>query len=498
MNSIIFFIIFFNFNLFLTQIAYSQEITSPQKTSSQSERVYRLIKKSIAQNKRGETKALIAYLKTLVNTANGPVEFKDLDQLEAEVDTLGKKDLYEKGFLEKNIVSSPTLDIKQTGLKIYKPENEEGFLVKKAVSSPTLDIKQTGLRIYKPDTYYNGYTLFAHRSLHLRGTNKILPIYLIDMKGDIVYQWMVDGDTVLARLKPNGNLVYISGGFIREIDPQGKPVWDYNGRIDHTFQILEDGNVIIARVEASGANCDKMPQNEGCILNSRVEIISPAKKVLWQWKSEEHKEEVEQLIGSPIIINNNEPLIGINACDILKDNPLAKKDKRFSKRNILTCFFSVHLVAIIDYSTKKIVWSWPLGKRISIQCPHAATMLENGNILLFDNGSSARNWSRIIELNPLTKEIVWEYHGDPKESFCSPTMSNAQRLPNGNTLICVATKNRIFEVTPEGEIVWDFISTFNKIAGTELIYQATRYSPEYVEPLLKQLNNPRSYNDNNK
>ncbi|MDD5356212.1 MAG: arylsulfotransferase family protein [Candidatus Omnitrophica bacterium] len=174
-----------------------------------------------------------------------------------------------------------------------------------------------------------------------------------------------------------------------------------------------------------------------------------------------------------------------NSCEMLQDNPLAKKDRRFREGNILCCFNALQMLGIIDYATKEVVWAWPRNKGI-IQSPHAPVMLDNGNILIFDNGAE-RGWSRVIELDPLAKKIVWEYHGEPKESFYSPTMSNAERLPNGNTLICEGAKNRIFEITPRGEIVWDFISTFNKTAGTECIYRAFRYSPEYVKPLLEQI-----------
>ena len=73
-----------------------------------------------------------------------------------------------------------------------------------------------------------------------------------------------------------------------------------------------------------------------------------------------------------------------------------------------------------------------------------------------------------LEINPLTKQIVWEYkqpklskdlNGDGKilgneKLFFSNLMSGAQRLPNGNTLITEADVGRIFEVTNSGEVVW--------------------------------------------
>ncbi len=51
-------------------------------------------------------------------------------------------------------------------------------------------------------------------------------------------------------------------------------------------------------------------------------------------------------------------------------------------------------------------------------------------------------------------EPAWSY-SDP-DTFFSAFISGAQRLPNGNTLICSGVAGRIFEVTRAGEIVWDY------------------------------------------
>src|SRR5215471_16408348 len=83
---------------------------------------------------------------------------------------------------------------------------------------------------------------------------------------------------------------------------------------------------------------------------------------------------------------------------------------------------------------------------------HAPVPLPNGNILIFDNGPTCLDqtfpFSRVIEVNPATKEIVWEYHDAFPPSFYSDRISNAQRLPNGNTLIKEGQFGRFFEVTP--------------------------------------------------
>ena len=61
--------------------------------------------------------------------------------------------------------------------------------------------------------------------------------------------------------------------------------------------------------------------------------------------------------------------------------------------------------------------------------------------------------------------------------FYSPFISGAQRLPNGNTLICSGVKGRLFEVTRDGEIVWEYMSPYFRTRAfgeTSLVFRAYR------------------------
>ena len=112
------------------------------------------------------------------------------------------------------------------------------------------------------------------------------------------------------------------------------------------------------------------------------------------------------------------------------------------------------------------------------------TMLPNGHILIYDNGNQLKR-TRILELDPLTQKIVWEYVADPPTSFYSPTRGSSQRLPNGNTFIAESDSGRLFEVTPTGEIVWEFMNPDIQANGRRMpLYRAIRYSRELVEELV--------------
>jgi hypothetical protein len=56
------------------------------------------------------------------------------------------------------------------------------------------------------------------------------------------------------------------------------------------------------------------------------------------------------------------------------------------------------------------------------------------------------------------EKAVWSYESPKKTDFYAPFISGAQRLPNGNTLICSGTNGTVFEVTPKGETVWKYVN----------------------------------------
>ena len=79
--------------------------------------------------------------------------------------------------------------------------------------------------------------------------------------------------------------------------------------------------------------------------------------------------------------------------------------------------------------------------------------------------------------------LDWTYEGTPKERFFTKGSGVAQRLPNQNTLITETDYGRAFEVTPEGEIVWQFFNPFRAGPGNTRVaslFALVRVPPEYV------------------
>ncbi|MCD6284801.1 MAG: aryl-sulfate sulfotransferase [Anaerolineae bacterium] len=355
-----------------------------------------------------------------------------------------------------------------------------------------------GVKILDSGKCYDGYTLFCHSyedpTTAASGEGHI---YLIDMEGRVQHEWRTQtAQQSFCRLLPNGNLLYptrdrsrLEAAGLRELDPDSNVVWYYHCRIDHDCQVLENGNLMLHTIT------DRMVPALGVGLkrNPYMLEITRDKELVWEWRGEEHLDELEALLPTDgwahFLERIQDPFAfdwaHNNTCQIIPPNATAEKEKaaggpvRFKPGNIVFSYRSVDIIGVIERETGQIVWAWGPGELDGQHKPH---MLPNGNLLIFDNGT-LRGYSRVIELNPLTEEIVWEYVAEPKESFCSRYISGAQRLPNGNTLICEGASCHLFEVTPDKEVVWDYVSPF-KEEGALAVYRCLRYAPEDVEALL--------------
>ena len=142
---------------------------------------------------------------------------------------------------------------------------------------------------------------------------------------------------------------------------------------------------------------------------------------------------------------------------------------------------NVNQIVILEPETYRILWSWGQGE---LEWPHHPTMLPSGRILVFDNGVR-RGYSRVVELDPLSKRIVWEYRADPLETFNTQARGAAQRLPGGNTLITESDRGRVFEVNPAGEIVWTWLNPAQKKGHRQTVYRMIRLPGTLIEPLRR-------------
>ena len=156
--------------------------------------------------------------------------------------------------------------------------------------------------------------------------------------------------------------------------------------------------------------------------------------------------------------------------------------------DLMVCSFGCDNLFIIDRNSGDIKWRWGKG---FISMPHNPTLLDNGNILVLNNNRYNVDYfppegSRIIEVNPKTNEIEWEYRPENPVDFVTTYIGGCERLPNGNTLICEGGMGRFLEVNTMGEIVWEYIVPFYNHRDTlspyglsNCTFRCHRYDPDY-------------------
>ncbi len=333
-----------------------------------------------------------------------------------------------------------------------------------------------------------GYTLFSTYNRD---------VWLIDMEGYIVHRWKMPYTPGAHQwLLPNGNLLFAGmlqnheelglpiemaaiGGVLLEVDWDSNLVWKaYAPYQNHDIHPLENGHVLyhsynpkgILPKETASRMRGGMPgtEFEENVWGDMVHEINRNGEILWEWKACEH---LDPVLDASCRLESRTLWPYINSLWMCRDGSL------------LISLRAPNEIIRIDYTTGEIINRYG---RDMITHQHDARELENGNILIFDNGCHRReyrpNFSRVIEIDPDTGNIVWEYRADPPWDFFSPVCGGSERLNNGNTVICDSWSGRIFEVNREGELVWEYISPFRgSIVGmdTTMMWRAHRYPADY-------------------
>ncbi|KAL2208185.1 hypothetical protein CC79DRAFT_1333977 [Sarocladium strictum] len=279
-----------------------------------------------------------------------------------------------------------------------------------------------------------------------------------------------------------------------ELDPSGKVVRQYTDPLGHHDQYhYGDGRMLYTSLEAlspedSSKVLGGVPGTEidGITYADTINEVDADGKLTWQWKVSERLPRDEFPL-QPHYTREHYPLI--NSVVPMRDG-----------KHILASMRSVSAVVIIERATGDIVWK--VGRNVLAQ-QHNATELENGNILVFDNGAfregESITFTRAVELDRVSGKVVWEYRDRSQmHNFFTPFMGSAQRLANGNTLLCESAFGRLFEVTRDGYICWEFVNPHfaeypDKVTAaifpgeSNALFRAYRYSLEEIPWLRGKL-----------
>jgi hypothetical protein len=329
--------------------------------------------------------------------------------------------------------------------------------------------------------------------------------YLLDMDGQIVHRWYyLDLRVFYARLLPNGNLLAVgnhpdvmptitpaearglplnqrarsmggNGSQLVEFNWDGERVWSYaNECIHHDFVRLANGNTIMPQWVEMPEDVDRLVQGglreprskrPKLISDDYIEIDPTGKEV-----RRVHLWELLDPRRDPIcVLEERNEWTHTNSLDLnVADNTLLFSCRDNSR------------VGIIDWSDGSLKWKYGAPE---IFHQHHASWLPNGNVQVFDNGMHRHGnpYSRVVEVDSKDSSITWQYAAKPQQQFFSGHISGAERQPNGNVLVCEGTAGRVFEITPQGEVVWEWISPFVTIRQGEprtWIFRAHRYGPD--------------------
>lgn len=361
------------------------------------------------------------------------------------------------------------------------------------VSDESYDESESGVVHGIPQLMQPGYNLYTNRYA--------CSAVLMDNRGKELRRWERPDDRSWSNLQvlPDGDLLIIgqessdeNTGAIDEhryllrLAFDGEERWQTKVNAHHDCEVTPDGQVAVLsfrrRPHPNG--------EEGLQLREdTVELLDLDGKRLEERSLYEILQSNPELLEIQDVAPSEKDglryvdLIHANSVEFLVQPEGVPKNELFAPGNVLVSTRHQDAVIIFNWETSELVWAWGRGEILG---PHDATLLDNGHFLIFDNGLG-RGWSRVIELDPTTKEIVWEYRAKPQESFYTASRGSNQRLANGNTLVAESDSARAFEVTPQGKLVWAWINP-ERNANNKLvtIVRMKRLPKAFIDPFLSR------------
>jgi len=388
------------------------------------------------------------------------------------------------------------------------------------------EFRQRGLT-HSDSNFSGGYTLVTP----IGGKNS----YLIDEEGCVVHKWHVEGfQPMYGHLLPNANLLvrgqplvdtgtgtmeptWRTADILLELDWNGNIIWRWeNPAFHHDMCRHPNGNTLaivwdlcdmeIARKVKGGYPSDQSarlwadpkhakfflgglgvggrPHHLKGPLSDAIVEVSPSGDVIHSWRAWENCDHETDYIC---------PL------EFPKEWTHCNSVKYIFDGKVLISFRETSVVMLIDWPDGNVLWKW--GRDV-ISHQHDVTMTPEGNILIFDNGTHhpITPRSRVVEVDMETNKIVWQYNPSVVFSFFSGHIGGCERLPNGNTLICEGQSGRVFEVTWDCKVCWEWISPFihpYKTVYASMLFRAHRYAADGPELQGRQMDRSK-YEDLNR
>jgi hypothetical protein len=319
------------------------------------------------------------------------------------------------------------------------------------------------VRALSPELMQPGLTLLSIEDPDYIG--EFSALLAVDEEGRPV--WMVGDERFLVitdfDILPWGTLLVMTGSGMEEVTPGGERLWHYEARLLHHDIDPTPWGTIMAIV-GYGETIGGMLLSADALL----ELDPGTRAELGAWPL---REAVAPYEFCPICFWGDDYFYGrdwthANAIEFDPD----MEHLYLSVRNL-------NRVYKLSVSTGRTVWVLGDGGDFGqglFSHQHEPQILDDGHLLLFDNGlhrPGRETFSRVVEIE-LDEEarlarIVWEYREKP--DFYTSIGGDADRLPNGNTLITDSMNGRVIEISPLGDLVWEY-----RLGFPYRIYKAVR------------------------
>lgn len=420
-----------------------------------------------------------------------------------------------------------------------------------------------GVFINKPEAF-DGYTLFTPENsketfLIDNCGEKVHSWISRYVPGNACYL-MEDGTLLRLGRPPKGSG---EDGNVEMIDWNGNVIWEYApnqnyGLHHHDMELLPNGNILLivrdaikkAEVIAAGGSTTRAIIFSEQILEVKPNIITGATTVVWHWRAWDHIiQDVDPTKPNYGVISEHPERIDVNYKDLNNADWLHMNGVDYNEEfdQIIMSVRGFSELWIIDHSTTTdeasgsvegvygkggdLLYRWGnpqtydqgtsfdqkfFDQHDTHWIPNS--LVDAGKILLFNNRVGASQGNKYSTVNTVETPVDnngfysynggaygpadfdWTYTAPNPTDFYADILSGAQRLPNGNTLICAGDGGRFFEIDQQENIVWEYISPIDELGpitqNTGIrdnnVFRCTRYARDFKGFRCKALE-PKGY-----
>lgn len=285
--------------------------------------------------------------------------------------------------------------------------------------------------------------------------------------GDLLATYQADGDD--------------RGYGLVKMDRDSKPIWTCDDRVGGTFAVGADGRVYAIVRSIRNEPIEDVPQIICPYIDDEIVTLTPEGKEIGRFSL---LKRLHEKVGGKFLSSldpDPSSLLGSVSVDLVTSE-MARKLPTVEAGNLLVSMSNAGLLVIVDQVDGSVKWvtQGPWRRQ------NTARVTKDGNIVVFDNrGLEGRGMgSGVLVLDPSDRNVVWMYPGDARHPLFSKRWSSVQELPNSNFLVTESQAGRVFEITRDKQIVWEWINPYRSGVNGKYIaavWDGLRYAKDDID-----------------